>query len=93
MAKENQLTEVGGETVKKPRKAPVRKPVELAVVVRVTDSMGEPIQGGQVEILQASKDISAAFRTFKQTPGADMVTFTLSEKKDTEAVIERQAAE
>lgn len=76
---------------KKTRKPPVRKPVELAVVVRVTDGSGEPIPDGHVEILQATKDISAAFRAYKQTSGADMVTFTLGEKKQ-EAQIERQQA-
>jgi hypothetical protein len=51
-------TETLATVGKKPRRAPVRRPIELAVVVRVTDGDGQPISGGQVEILMASKDIS-----------------------------------
>jgi hypothetical protein len=87
-------TETLATVGKKPRRAPVRRPIELAVVVRVTDGDGQPISGGQVEILMASKDISAAFRVFKQTQGSDMVTFVLGEKKEDKDVnVERQAAE
>jgi protocatechuate 3,4-dioxygenase beta subunit len=77
-----------GTTEKKARKAPVRKPVELAVVVRVTDESGSAIPGAVVDVLTATKDISGAFKLHKQTPGSDMVTYTISNEKK-EATVEK----
>ncbi len=71
---------------KKTRKPQVRRPVELAVVARVVDESGNPIPGATVEVVAATKDISGAFKLHKQTPGSDMVTFTMSaEKKEADA--------
>ncbi len=65
----------------KTRKPQVRKPVELAVVVRVTDESGNAIPDAKVEVLTATKDVSGAFKLFKQTPGSDMITYTIQPGK------------
>lgn len=86
MAEKN--TAAAGTTEKKARKAPVRKPVELAVVARVTDGSGNVIPDANLEIIHASKDVAAAFRKFKENPGSDMTTFTLTAAKN-EADVEK----
>lgn len=70
-------------TAKKTRKPQVRKAVELAVVAKVTDEGGNPINDAHIEIVLASKDISGAFKLHKQTPGSDMVTFTMTPGSNT----------
>lgn len=78
-------------TEKKKRKPQgPRKPTELAVVVKVTDAAGNVIPDAQVQIVTATKDISSAFRSFKENPGSDMTTFTLSNEKK-EANVEKAA--
>lgn len=79
--KNNDVAGVAAVKEKKQRKPQVRKPVELAVVVRVVDSNGSPITDATVEVLMATKDISTAFRAFKDNPGSDMTTFKLGEQK------------
>ena len=75
---------------KKARKPQVRKPVELAVVVRIVDSNGSPIPGATADVVMATKDISAAFRAYKDNPGSDMTTFKLGGDKP-QVEVEKQS--
>lgn len=83
MAEKN--TAVAGieSAAKKTRKPQVRKPVELAVVAKVTDESGNPIPGAVLEIVHASKDIAGSFKLHKHTAGSDMVTFTMTPGSNT----------
>ncbi len=90
MAEKNTAVAGTEPAEKKKRKSFTRKPSELAVVVAVKDESGNTIPGATVDILAATKDISGAFKLHKQSPGSDMVTFTMSAEKK-EATAEKAA--